>query len=191
MREAGLKIKPVFMDGFGNGCADQQIDRETESHTVPDFGGGDAQGESAQLAPAERFGEGLFGGAGAGNDDELGVSSEFGGVAPFGQLRGVIGADEIVEGSAGMSADVVTDSQDGIGDTPALDFLVVDGTLWASREGKPQQSESLLRRSEYGIGFERGLGGGNKAEPVKSEFFASRLGDEKVSEVHRVEGATI
>ena len=49
----------------------------------------------------------------------------------------------------------------------------------------------MLRRSEYGIGFERGLSGGNEVEPVESQFFASRLGHEKVSEVNWVEGATV
>ena len=90
-----------------------------------------------------------------------------------------------------MAADVITNSQYGIGDTPALDFLIVDGTFGVTGQGEPQQAESLLWRGEGGVGFERGLGGGYEAEPVEGEFFASRLGHEQVSEVNWVEGATV
>ncbi len=85
MREPILKIKPVFVDGFGHGRSDQQIDPQSLPHPFPDLRGGNPQREPAQLAAAEGIGERLFRCAGARDDDKLGALSQFLGIAPFGQ----------------------------------------------------------------------------------------------------------
>lgn len=189
--EAGLKIKLVFVDGLSDGRSDEQIDRQTEPDAVADFGGGNAQGETAQLAAAEGWGQRLFGFAWARDDDELGALGQFGGVSPLGQHGGVIGADEIEERSVRVAAGVVADGEDGVGDTAAEQFLVIDGALGLAGQGEAEEAEAFLRRGENGFRFEGGLRGGDEEEPVQGEFFPGGLGHEEMSEVNRVEGTAV
>ena len=189
--EGGLKIKLVFVDGLGDGRSDEQLDRQTEPDAVADFGGGNAQGESAQLSAAEGWRQRLFGFARARDDDELGALGQFRGVAPFGEHGGVVGADEIEERSIGVAAGVIAHGEDGVGDTAAAQFLVIDGALGLAGQGESEEAEAFLRWGEYGFRFERGLRSGDEEEPVQGEFFPGGLGHEQMSEVNRVEGTAV
>lgn len=179
------------MDGFGHGGPDQEIDRQTELNPVADIGSRDPQWEAAQLAAPEGIGKWFLRCSGAWDDDELGELGELFGVAPFGQFRGVIGADEVVEFGPRVATGVVTHGHDGKGDSSPADFLVVDGACGLPGEGEAQQAQPFVGRGEYGMGFKGGLRGGNEVEPIQGELFAGGLGHEEMPEVNWIEGTAV
>jgi hypothetical protein len=156
---------------------------------MSDFGGGDPEGETTQVASTERGGQRGFRLAGARDYDETGQLREFFGVTPLRQQGGVIGAGEIEERGVGESAGVIAHGENGVGDASAADFLVIDSAQGLAGQCEAEQAQSLFGRSEFGFRLEGGLGGGDEEQAVQIKFFTRRLGDEEMAEVDRVEGA--
>jgi hypothetical protein len=144
MVKGGSKIKPVFVDDLSDGRAHQEINGQALADPRADFGGGNAEGKPAQAASLEWRWERGFGLTGARDDDESGELGEFVGVAPLGQQRGVIGADEVMECCAGVTPGVVANGEYGIGDAAAAKFLIVDGALRLAGEGEAKQAEPVF-----------------------------------------------
>jgi len=96
------------------------------------------------------------------NDDKFDESGQVARVAPPGQQRHVIGADEIKQLRARKAADAVADGVNRVGNAAAFDFLFVDRAAGPARQRQPQQAQSLFRRGRRQVRFEGRLRGGIK-----------------------------
>src|SRR5881409_1323946 len=120
------KIKSRVANGFGDGRRHEVVNWFASADTVADLGGGKPQREAVK-GPHTEAGWGKRSDfAGAGNGDEFDKLCQFGGGAPFVQLRNVVRANEVKQFCIGKSAAVIADGVDGIGGAAALDFLLVN-----------------------------------------------------------------
>ena len=97
--------------------------------------------------------------------DELDKPGQFIRIAPLGQLRHVVRANEVKQPRARKTSDVIAKGIDRVGNTAALDFQVVDFAIGLAGQRQSQQTQSLFRRRERQARFERGLRCGNEKEP--------------------------
>ena len=86
---------------------------------------------------------------------------------------------------------VIAEGIHGIRDASAADFLVINFTLGFARKREAQQLQSVCSGRQVGIQFEGRLGDGNEKKPVQAEFFVSRLRDEQMAEMNRIERTAI
>ena len=99
----------------------------------------------------------------------------------------MVGADEVKQSGAGKTAGVIADRVDGIGNSAAFDFLVVNFATGPARQGQPQQAQSLFRRRKHQSRLERRLCGGNEKQAGELEFLLCRPSHEQVAEVDWIE----
>ena len=108
-------------------------------------------------------------------------------IAPFIELRRIVGADEIKQFCPGKFLGVIPERVHGVGNAAAPDFLVIHFAAGLAREREPQQLQPEVVRRRFGDRFEGRLCGRNNEETVQLQLLQRRLRHEKMPQMHRVE----
>ena len=165
MGKVRSKIKPIVPNGLSHGGTGEQVNRRPGLDPLADLGRGNAQGKSGQSPAPKRRRQRRGRLARPGKNDEFDEPRQFIRVAPLGQEWHVVRAVVLSHRRAGKTLRVTANGVDGVGHTPAFDFLVVDFTIGMAGQRQSQQTQSLFRGRERQVRFERGLRGGDEKEP--------------------------
>ncbi len=167
------------------------IHGESVADALAYFGGGNAQGPTAQGSQAERFHGVKMGCARAGNHDELDEIRQEVGITPLGQGGHMIGTDEPGQAGVWETRGTGADGVDGVAGAAPMEFQVIDLELGMPGQGDAQPAEAEGVRGR-GVGrFEGGTRGGDEDDAVELKFLAGRFSHEEMAEMDWVEGTAV
>ena len=90
--------------------------------------------------------------SGAWDDHEFNQTGQLIGQAPFWQLRDVVCANQIKQLRLRKSGSVIADSVNGVGNTAAFDFLLIDFVAALSGQREPEEAAKCrVRPSRAGV----------------------------------------
>src|SRR5437016_1239897 len=104
------------------------------------------QGITGQRPAAERPRQRRGALTGSRDDHKLNQTRQLVRFAPLGQLRHMIGADQIKQRRTPKPVDIIADGINGEGNPSALQFLPVDLAIALAGQRQPQQAQSLFCR---------------------------------------------
>ena len=164
MGKVRSKIKPIVANRLSHGGTDEQVNRQTGFDPLTDLRRRNAQLKTGQSPASKRRGQRRGRLARPQKHDEFDEPRQRVGIAPLGQLRNVVRADEIKQRRAGKTPDIIANGIDRVGHTAALDFLLVDFKMRLAGQRQSHQTQSLFCRRERQARFERRLRGGNEEQ---------------------------
>src|SRR5439155_13335563 len=137
------KIKPIVADRFGHRGRHERINRQPRLYPCANLRRRNAERKTREPPSAKRRRKRYGRLARTRNGDELGEPRQFRGLAPFGQSRYVVGADEVEQFRLWMAPRVITQRVNRVGYAASFDFLVVHVAGRPAREREPEQTQSL------------------------------------------------